>query len=131
MPKATQLNLEMENQIGALAHLCRDLAHAGINLLALSTATEEPSGLVRLVVANRELAENALSKAGYSFVVEEVIFVDLKNRPGALARTAEKLAARSIDVRYAYATANTKAKTTEVVIAVGEQDLERALELLG
>ena len=132
MPKATQLNLNMENQIGALARLCRDLAHAGVNLLALCTpASEETSGVVRLLVANRELAENALSKAGYSFAVEEVVFIELKNRPGALAKVVEKLSDSSIDVRYAYATAHRKVQMTAVVIAVGEQDLGRALELLG
>ena len=132
MPKGTQLNLTVENQIGGLARLCRDLAHAGVNLLALSvTESEQPSGLIRLLVANRELAENALSKAGYSFTVEEVVYLELKNRPGALARTVEKLADDSINVRYAYATAQSKAPKTAAVIAVGEQDLERALELLG
>jgi hypothetical protein len=70
MPKATQLNLNMKNEIGALAGLCRDLAHAGVNLLALCTS-EEPKELVRLLVTNRELAENALSKEGYSFAAEE------------------------------------------------------------
>jgi hypothetical protein len=130
MPKATQLNLDMKNEIGALASLCRDLAHAGVNLLALCTS-EAPKDLIRLLVTNRELAENALSKEGYSFVAEEVIFIELKNRPGALAKTVEKLAKGSINVRYAYATSYTKAQTTGVVVAVEEQDLERALKLVG
>jgi hypothetical protein len=131
MPKATQLNLKLENQIGALAGLCRDLAHAGVNLLALCTTNEESSGSIRLLVTNRELAENALSKEGYSYSVEEVVFVELKNRPGTLAKTVEKLARDSINVRYAYATAYTKAQLTGVVIAVADQDLERAVKLLG
>ena len=132
MPKVTQLNLTLENQIGELARLCRDLAHEGINLLALNAVeSKESSGVVHLLVANRELAEKALSKAGYSFSVEEVILVELKHRPGALAKQTEKLADKSIGVRYAYATANTKAQTTTVVIAVEEQDLDRASNLLG
>ena len=36
MPKATQLNVKLENKVGSLAGLCRDLASRGINLLALS-----------------------------------------------------------------------------------------------
>jgi len=36
MPIATQLNLALDNEIGVLARLCRDLAHGGVNLLAIS-----------------------------------------------------------------------------------------------
>ena len=110
------------------------LAQAGVNLLALSAPVSDGArGVIRLLVANRELAEKALSKAGYSFAVavEEVIFVELKNRPGALAKLVEKLARDSINVRYVYATAHTKAQVTAAVIAVAEQDLGRALERLG
>ncbi len=132
MPKATQLNLTLDNQTGELARLCRDLAHGGVNLLALSAVEGEgPSGLVRLLVANRDLAQNALSKAGYSFSAEEVIFIEVKHRPGTLAKQIENLADKSIGVRYAYATAHAKGPTTAVVIAVAEQDLDRASKLLG
>ena len=131
MPIETQLNLEVPNEIGALARLCRDLADGGVNLLALSaTEGDGHKGCVRLLVANRQLAKAALTKAGYSFGVEEVLFFELKNRPGALAKAVEKLAQAHIDVRYAYATAYTKAQKTAAVVAVSEKDLGRALQLL-
>ena len=131
MPIAAQLNLELENRVGILARLCRDLADRGVNLLALSAAEIQGPGPVRLLVANRELAERALATAGYRFKAEEVIFMEIKNRPGALAKAMEKLARVGINVRYAYATAYTQAKKTAAVIAVGEGDLPRALKLLG
>lgn len=132
MPKATQMNLDVDNQIGALARLCRELAHRGVNLLALSAPeTNANEGRVRLLVTNPKLAEHALTQAGYSFVAEDVLFLELKNKPGALAKTVEKLARAKIDIRYAYATAYTKAQKTAAVIAVGEKDLERAAKLMG
>ncbi len=132
MPKATQLNLTLDNQTGELARLCRDLAHGGVNLLALCAVEGEgASGLVRLLVANRDLAQKALAKAGYSFSAEEVIFVEVKHRPGTLAKQIEKLADMWFGIGYAYATAHAKGPTTAVVIAVAEQDLDRALKLLG
>jgi hypothetical protein len=132
MPPATQLNLSLESEIGTLARLCRDLAHGGVNLLALG-ASEANSGrgIVRLLVANRELATRALTKAGYTFEVEEVLFVELTNRPGALAKAVEKLARARINIRYAYATASSRTRKTAAVIAVAEGDLPRALQLLG
>ena len=132
MSKATQLSLTLQNEIGALARLCGDLADRGVNLLALSAPdSDAPASQVRLLVANRELAEHALSKAGYHFAVEDVFFIELKNRPGALAKTVERLARAGIDVKYLYVTAYTKAQKSAAVIAVGESDVVRAARLLG
>jgi hypothetical protein len=132
MPTATQLNLSLDNEIGTLARLSRDLANGGVNLLALSAhEVDRNKGIVRLLVANRELATRELSKAGYTFAVEEVLFVELKNRPGALAKAVEKLARARINIRYAYATASSRTRRTAAVVAVPEVELSRALQLLG
>lgn len=130
MATATQLNLQLENQVGQLARLCRDLADGGVNLLALSAAESHgATGVVRLLVANPELARHALARAGYSFDAEDVLFVELRNRPGALAKAAEKLRNAGISVKYAYATAYRRAQKTAAVIAVPPGDLGRASRL--
>jgi hypothetical protein len=128
--KATQLNLPLDNEIGTLARLCRDLAGGGVNLLALSAPeTGRETGTVRLLVPNGDLASRALGKAGYVFSSEEVLFIELKNRPGALAKAVEKLARAKISIRYAYATASSRTKTTAAVVAVAEDDLARAMKM--
>jgi hypothetical protein len=132
MPLATQVNLPLDNEVGTLARLCRDLAHGGVNLLAISAPeTGREKGVVRLLVLNRDLATRALSKAGYTFDLDEVLFVELTNRPGALAKAVEKLARARIHVRYAYATASPRTRKTAAVVAVQEADLPKALKLLG
>jgi hypothetical protein len=130
MAKATQLALSLDNHVGTLARLCRHLADGGVNLLGLAAPEEEARSVVRLLVANRDVATRALARAGYRFDIEEVMFLELKNRPGALAKAVEKLAKHDIDVRYAYATAYTKAQKTAAVIAVAPDDLDRAAKLL-
>ncbi len=132
MPRAVQLNLRLENATGSLAKLSRELADRGVNLLAISAPeTKAKKGLVRLLVANPQLSERAVADAGYAYEREEVLFVELKNRPGALAKAMEKLARAEIAVQYAYATAYKKAQKTSAVIAVASGDLARALRLLG
>ena len=79
---------------------------------------------------SRELAEHAVANAGYRYSVEEVLFLEIKNRPGALAKAVEKLAKAKIDVKYVYATAYTKAQKTAAVVAVEEKDLEKAAKIL-
>ena len=131
MPKATQLTLPLDNEIGTLARLCRDLAHGGVNLLAISAPESGAErGGVRLVVVNPDVASRALAKGGYLFVQEEVLFLELANRPGALARAVEKLAKAKIDIRYAYATASARTKKVAAVVAVSEADLPKAAKLL-
>lgn len=132
MPKATQLTLPLDNEIGTLARLCRDLAGGGVNLLALSAPeTGHERGGIRLLVMNRDIAIRALARAGYLFSEQDVLFLELTNRPGALARAVEKLAKAKIDVLYAYATASPRSRKVAAVIAVPEADLPRALKLLG
>ncbi len=132
MPTATQLNLKLQNKPGVLALLSRDLANFGINLLALAAPdSSSKTGPIRLLVANPELAQAKMTKAGYKFSVEEVLYIEIKNRPGALAKAMEKLARAKIDVKYAYATAFKAARKTAAVVAVAENDLPKARKLLG
>ena len=132
MPIATQLNVKLENKVGSLGRLCRDLADNGINLLALSAPdTQAKSGLIRLLVVNPELAQVKVAEVGYSFTVEEVLYVELKNRPGSIAKAMEKLSRADINVRYTYATSFRKAQKSGAVFALSEEDLPKAHKLLG
>ncbi len=131
VPLATQLTIRLGNDIGVLARLCRDLSDAGVNLLGLSAHQWGQQGVVRLLVVNREQAQKALRKAGYRCAVDQVLFAEIKNRPGALAKTVEKLARARINIESAYATAHLRSQKTVAVIAVDASDLDRALKLLG
>ncbi|MFQ5512363.1 MAG: hypothetical protein ACE5EO_11010 [Candidatus Krumholzibacteriia bacterium] len=132
MPTATQLNLKLQNEPGTLATLSRDLADLGINLLALAAPdSSSQAGPIRLLVANPALAQVKMKQAGYKFGIEEVLYIEIKNRPGALAKAMEKLARAGIDVQYAYATAFTGARKTAAVVSVAEGDLAKARKLLG
>jgi hypothetical protein len=132
MPKATQLNIKLENKPGSLARLCRDLADNGINLLALlAPDISAKRGTIRLLVVNPELAQVKMTQAGYSFTIDEVLYLELKNRPGALAKAMEKIARADINVKYAYVTALKKTQKSAAVISVLEEDFPKALKLLG
>jgi hypothetical protein len=80
---------------------------------------------------NRDIAVRALTKAGYLFAEEDVVFLELTNRPGALARAVEKLAKARIDIRYTYATASPRSRKVAAVVAVSQGETARALKLLG
>lgn len=130
MALATQLTVTLANETGALAKLCRDLADSGVNLLALNADDRAGAGSIRLLVANPEQAQKALGKAGYGFQAEQVLFVELKNRPGALAKATDRLSRAGITIRYAYATSYRRAQRTSAVVAVDAADLAKANRLV-
>ena len=129
MPKVTQLAVTLANKAGALAQLCSTLGKAGVNVSALVAPEIRGRGKVRLLVDNPDKAKEALSTARLRFSEEEVIAMELDNRPNALGEIVEKLAQAKINIKYAYATATEGSAKATVLLSV--PDVTKALTVLG
>ena len=81
----------------------------------------------RVMVVDVADARAALKKAKIRFSEEEVLNVELDNRPGAFAELAGKLSQQKINIIHAYATTAPFARAG-VVVAVS--DIEKALKAL-
>jgi len=117
MPKTTQLVLTLRSQPGVLASVARALADAGVNITALCAGDAAGRGKIRILTNNPAKARRALRRAGYRPTEEPAFVVRLRNKPGALARTALKVAKARINIKSAYAT--TVGRSSAVVITVG------------
>ena len=104
MPKTTQLVLSLRSKTGVLAGISRALADAKVNILSLSAAEVAGRGKIRMVVNKPALAKRALRKARVRFVEEVAFAKRLTNKPGALARVADRLARGGVNIKAAYAT---------------------------
>jgi hypothetical protein len=129
MPRTTQLTLSLVSRPGTLAALVRTLAEAGVNITALSAAEASGRGKIRLLVNDPARAKRALRKAKYRASEEPAFVLRLRNRPGALARVAGRLAKERINVRSIYATTAGRG-TAAVVLTVGG-DVSKARRVLG
>jgi len=129
VPKVTQLAVTLANKAGALAQLCSTLGKAGVNVSALVAPEIRGRGKVRLLVDNPDKAKEALSAAKLRFSEEEVIAMELDNRPNSLGEVAEKLAQAKINIKYAYATATEGTAKATVLLSV--PDVAKALTVLG
>jgi hypothetical protein len=129
VPKVTQLAVTLANKAGALAQLCSTLGKAGVNVSALVAPDVRGRGKVRLLVDNPDKAKEALNAAKLRFSEEEVIVVELDNRPNALGEVAEKLAQAKINIKYAYATVTEGSAKATVLLSV--PDVAKALTVLG
>jgi hypothetical protein len=118
MPRTTQLTLSLVSRPGTLAAVARTLAAAGVNITALSAAETAGRGKIRLLVNDPVRARRALRAAKYRTSEEPAFVVRLRNRPGALARVATRLARERINIRSIYAT-TTGRGSAMIVLTVG------------
>jgi hypothetical protein len=129
VPKVTQLAVTLANRAGALAQLCSTLGKAGVNVSGLVAPEITGRGKVRFLVDSLDKAKEALSAAKLRFSEEEVIAMELDNRPNAFGEVAEKLAQAKINIKYAYATATAGSAKATVLLSV--PDVAKALTVLG
>jgi hypothetical protein len=107
MPTVKELNIQLENQPGALGKVCKALAGRNVNILAFQASTAERRSQVHLVVDNPGAAKIALSAERLTYTESEIVEVALPNRPGELARVASRLGHANININYAYGGSST------------------------
>lgn len=105
MQRAKQLTVSLPNRPGTLATVCRSLADARVNILAISVVDATEACLVRLVVDDARAGARALEAQGLAVVQTAVRLVELPNKTGALAEMAERLGQRKVNLNFAYGSA--------------------------
>lgn len=97
-----QVTVFLENKPGRLAQVLSALAHTKINIVALSVMDRHEHGVLRFVSEDEAATAKALQGMNAQFTESDVLAVELKNQPGALAHVCERLAAEHISIDYAY-----------------------------
>jgi hypothetical protein len=123
---ATDLTLYLDDQPGELARLGDVLGKAGVNIAGLCALTSGGGHAeVHILVHDATPAFEALQGAGIKIVEEqEVIVLDIQDRPGALGEVVHKLGAAKINVETAYLATNTR-------LVLGADSLADAKAALG
>lgn len=83
--------------------------------------------LIRLLVDHTDKAIDILSNRGYVFDIMPVIALEIENRPGTLAKIAEKLGEEGININYVYGSAVSKGKKSLFVFC--PEDIELAARI--
>ena len=102
MQTRKQITVFLENKPGRLAHVLSELARQKINIVALSVMDRHEHGVLRLVTDDEALTVKVIQGSNTPFTESDVLAVELKNQPGALAHVCETLAAEHISIEYAY-----------------------------
>ncbi len=129
MKSVKQISVFMANEPGALSKLTRMLAVEKINVEAFMVSDTIDHAVVRMVVDRPELAMHLLGDAGILCVENEVLALELPNRPGLLNELAARLGKARVNIEYAYGSAGgAKAKG---VLVLRVRDVKRAAKVLG
>ncbi|UQX09343.1 amino acid-binding protein [Candidatus Mycobacterium methanotrophicum] len=106
---ATDLTLYLDDEPGELALIGDALGKAGVNIAGLCALVSGGQAEVHILVHDATAAFEALQGAGIKIAAEqEVIVLDIKDRPGALGEVVHKLGAAKINLETAYLATNTR-----------------------
>jgi hypothetical protein len=122
---AKNLTIALEDRPGILAELGEALGGAGVNIEGFCGYTSGGRGIVHLLVDDPQAARQAL--AGTAIEVEgeqDVVVVDLEDRPGALGVIARRIANADVTLELAYLGTNTR-------LVLGADDLESVRRAVG
>jgi hypothetical protein len=126
--KIHQLSLFLENQPGQVVAPCKILARAGIDIRTLTLADTQRFGILRLILSDWEAGAKALHDAGYVTNVNEVVAVEVPDRPGGLAGLLELLDGSGVNIEYMYAF--TFGRVDRAVLIFRFDDPDRAIVAL-
>lgn len=125
--KIRQISIFLENQPGRLAALCRTLADAGVNLSTLMLSETGEFGLLRIITPDADKARTVVEKAGYAVTANEVLAIQVPDKPGGLAAVLTALESHPVSVEYMYAFA---CRTGRAIMIIRFNDLDRAIAVL-
>lgn len=123
-----QISVFIENISGRLAEVTRLLSDAEINLRALTIADTADFGILRIIVDDPEKAVRLLESHTFTAKITEVIGVEVKDDPGALAEVLELFEKNDVNIEYLYVTLERKEDGAVVIFKV--EDLDRGLDIV-
>jgi hypothetical protein len=106
----TDLTLYLDDQPGELAHVGHVLGQVGANIEGLCAVTSGGGQAeVHILVQDPTPAFEALQRAGIRIAAEEeVIVLNVEDRPGSLGEVARKLGKAAVNLTTAYLATNTR-----------------------
>ena len=121
MKLGKELVVTMPNKVGILANISKILADHGINVEGVAGYAQNNEAEIMIVADDTLRAKEALQKSGYKSIKEnEIVIVDLVNKPGALKEIGSKLASENIDLKYVYGTACPSGCPARLVLATSD-----------
>lgn len=110
---------------GELARVTDALADAAVNIRAIASEAKHDNSFLRVVTSDVTTTEKALSLAGLKFELNDILTLELLDRPGELAKVSKRLARAGINVHSIYILGS-KDGQTEIALVVDNTERAKA-----
>ncbi len=128
METTKQVSVFLENRPGRLANVLSALAREKVNVIALTIMDSHEHSVLRLVTSDAPRTVQVLQGLNASHTESEVLMVELRNQPGALAHVCEQLAAAHVNIDYAYCSSG--GKNGKVMGVFKVSNVQKATQIL-
>lgn len=129
--RTKEINVATKNEVGALARMMSFLVNHGINVETIAGYSNQTGrqGNLIFITDDNEKTITELINNGYEDIEEnDVIVIELENRPGTLKNISELIASNGINIEYLYTTTCSGGCPAKIVLATSDND--RAFEIL-
>lgn len=103
--KTRQLFFSIRNRIGLLSEITGLMSAAKVNITGLCAWGMDNKAFFMMTTDNHVKAKKALSKLRIKVNEEDILTVEILNKPGELEKVSKKIADAGIDIFYVYGTA--------------------------
>jgi hypothetical protein len=128
---SVELTIKLPNRTGQLGALAGALGDAGISMRSIAATTGGGVGTVHIVVDDKDAAKarRAIKAKKYRISGDrKMVEIRLANKPGTLARAANRLGKKKVNIESAYMLGATRKSTT---LGLGVKDARAANRALG
>ncbi len=129
MQTSKQVSVFLENKPGRLGKVLSALAREKVNITALTVMDSHEHSVLRLVSDDLPRTRQVLQGLGTSHTETDVLLVELKNQPGALARVCEMLGNEHVNIDYCYCSSGGRNGKVLGIFKVSPP--EKAMRVLG
>jgi hypothetical protein len=128
MEQLKQISIFSENKPGRLRKITKVLAEEGVNILAINIASSNGFGVLKFIVDKCDLAYQKLKQKGFTVSLNEVLAIELVDKPGGLFEVATILSKKRINIENAYVLILESREKAYLIVDVF--DIEKAKKLL-
>ena len=93
-----EFRVNLTNRPGELARVATALSRLGVSLKAVAATSDANQVAVHLVGHDVEATRSGLKSAGIPYQEQEVMVILMEDKPGELARVADRLSAAGINI---------------------------------
>lgn len=97
-----QISVFAENKPGKLEKITKVFTEEKINILAISIASSDTFGVLKFVVDKSSQALKALKKKGLTVTFEEVLAIEMVDKPGGLHKVAQFMFENNLNIENAH-----------------------------